>query len=175
MKNISLKSIVVLTSICLVITVALAVVNFFTAPVIEENTKNANNAALKEVLSTATSFEELDAQNLPKTVVNVYKDSGNSGYAMILEAKGYKGGIIRIAVGFNNDGKIVNIKTIDCSTQTAGLGSKVGNEDFTNQFVGKNDTESVDTISGATISSKAYKNAVNDAFNAIQILLKGQE
>ena len=50
------------------------------------------------------------------------------------------------------------------------MGTRTTEPDFRDQFVGKDSSLSgVDTISGATISSKAYIGAINDAFAAYEI------
>ena len=54
--------------------------------------------------------------------------------------------------------------------ETPGLGSKTTEDDFRNQFTGKDETlEGVSAISGATVSSNYYINAVKDAFTAFEI------
>ncbi|MBQ0125404.1 MAG: FMN-binding protein, partial [Clostridiales bacterium] len=138
--------------------------------------KAAADAALKTVLENASSFEEIDVSSLGfatiKSASTGYSaDSNVCGRAYILSAKGYKGGEIKIAVGIV-DGKIVKVQTIDCSTQTVGFGSKVGEEWFTSGFDGASADSigNVDIISGATISSTAYKNAIKDALEADRII-----
>ncbi|NCC68856.1 MAG: FMN-binding protein, partial [Clostridia bacterium] len=55
-------------------------------------------------------------------------------------------------------------------SETKGLGSRTTLPDFREQFYGKDSSLSgVDTISGATISSKAYIGAIKDAFSAYEI------
>ena len=68
--NKSIKSIVVLVSICAVVTVVLALTNAVTAPIIEKNDAAAANAALLEVLPDGGTFEtaDLSAYTLPATV-----------------------------------------------------------------------------------------------------------
>ena len=51
----------------------------------------------------------------------------------------------------------------DASSETAGLGDQIAEEGFCANFVGAADGEAVDTIAGATVSSKAAKTAVNKA------------
>ncbi|MCQ2436346.1 MAG: FMN-binding protein [Clostridia bacterium] len=167
MKNDSIKSVIVLTAICLVIALLMAFVNSVTAPIIEENDAKAAQAALQIVLPDATGFDELSG-DFPASVRNAYVDKGGSGYAFILEAKGFGSSPIRIAVGIGNDGKIIKVNTIDCSSESKGYGSQVAESWFTSRFDGADaDTVSgVDIISGATISSSAYRNAIKDALTA---------
>lgn len=53
----NVKSVVVLTAICLVVAALLAVTNFYTAPVIEANKAAAATGSLAEVIPGATGFE----------------------------------------------------------------------------------------------------------------------
>lgn len=90
--------------------------------------------------------------------------------------KGYSGGI-SIMVGFNMRGEIQNIFVIE-HKETPGLGSKMTTPGFVNQFLGKNpeqmklkvkkDGGDVDAITGATISSRAYSQAIQLAFDTFK-------
>lgn len=87
--------------------------------------------------------------------------------------RGYSGDIW-IMVGFTSDGTINNIVVLD-HKETPGLGSKMSTEKFLNQFLEKNpetfkmtvskDGGEVDAISGATISSRAFCEAVQLAYD----------
>lgn len=82
-----------------------------------------------------------------------------------------------IMVGFLNDGTINNISVLE-HAETPGLGDKMtkGKTNWSEQFNGKNpatfklqvtkDGGDVDAITAATISSRAFCDAVNRAYNA---------
>ena len=74
-----IKSIVVLTVICLVISGALAVVNSFTAPIIEAAAIERETASRQQVLPVAADFEELSKDSLPASVTSAYKGVDASG------------------------------------------------------------------------------------------------
>ena len=172
MKDI-LKPILVLMLICLVITAALAVTNEKTAPIIEQTKKAQAEAAQKEVLPDADSFTQLELTGLPSTVTAVYKANNGSGYVFMLTAKGY-GGDMNLICGIDAEGKIVACKTL-AHSETQGLGSKTTESKFRDQFSGKDASlDGVATISGATISSKAYIGVIKDAFTAYETA-KGAE
>ncbi|MBO5939063.1 MAG: FMN-binding protein [Clostridia bacterium] len=162
--NSSLQSLIVLLSICLVVAVLLAAINLLTAPKIEAANQAAEKEALRSVLDTATEFEKIEG-DCPETVTAFYRDLGGSGYVAILAAKGYdSANPMKIAVGFDADGKILAVKVISASGETSGIGTKVTGEDFLAQFIGQDESlDGVDTISGATISSSAFREAVRDA------------
>jgi electron transport complex protein RnfG len=88
-------------------------------------------------------------------------------------------GKIRLMVGFNPDGTINNISVLD-HAETPGLGDKIekSKSDWSKQFKGKNpenfnlqvkkDGGDVDAITAATISSRAYCDAVQRAYQAFR-------
>lgn len=174
MKNTSLKSIIVLVAICLVIAVAMAAVNVITAPRIEEQQKNAEQAALREVLPENGGFEKIEAAGLPKSVSAAYRDLDGDGAVAMLSVKGYDSSKpMSVAVGFSLDGRISKVVVISASGETSGIGSKVADASFLALFEGKDSSlEGVDAISGATISSSALISAIRESFVAVG-LIKG--
>lgn len=173
-KNDFVIPVVVLTAICLVITALLAVTNHFTEPVSAQNARERAEAARTEIIPEADGFEQVEAENLPATVKEVYATTNDCGYVFMLETMGY-GGTMDLICGIDNDGKIISVRTL-AHSETKGMGSKTTEEPFRSQFVGKDASlDGVEAISGATISSKAYLGAVNDAFQAFQIVTGGGE
>lgn len=91
-------------------------------------------------------------------------------------SKGYSGDIF-IMVGFNMKGEILNVFVIE-HKETPGLGSKMTTPAFVNQFLGKDpavmklkvkkDGGDVDAITGATISSRAYSQAIQLAYDTFK-------
>ncbi len=169
--NTSVKSLIVLLAICLVIAVAMAAINLVTAPKIAEAEKQAEQEALREVLADAVEFEAI-AGEYAESVDAVYRDTAGSGYAVMLSAKGYdSSNPMRIAAGFDTDGRLLRCAVVSASGETSGIGTKVTEEGFLAQFGGgRSDLSGVDTISGATISSSAFLEAVEDAFEAVRLL-----
>lgn len=88
--------------------------------------------------------------------------------------KGYSGEIW-LMVGFLPDGSVCKVQVLE-HRETPGLGSKMDTPAFSGQFVGKNPAEAnlkmkkeggeIDAISGATISSRAYAEAIVTAHQA---------
>lgn len=97
--------------------------------------------------------------------------------------KGY-GGNIWLMVGLDSLGTIMNISVIE-HTETPGLGSKMSMPFFLNQFLHKNPQEytlkvrkdggEIDGISGATISSRAFAEAVQRAYDTFKSQQHGNE
>lgn len=170
-KNDFVLPIVVLTVICLVVTTALAFTEQATTPIIEATEKANAEAARMEVLPTADSFELLNLSGLPEGVTEVYNATNGAGTVVMAEGKGY-GGVMKIIVGLDSDGKITGTKTLSHG-ETAGLGSKTAEPKFQSQFPGKDASlDGVSTISGATISSKCFIGMVEKAF-AAQTIAQG--
>ena len=163
------KPIVVLTCICLVVTALLAYINTVTQPIIQAAEEKAATEARAEVLPEANgSFTPLDIE--VEGVTEAYQADNGAGYVFSLVTKGY-GGDAKLICGINSNGEINSCKTLSHG-ETSGIGSRVfdNNEPFKDNFTGKTaDTyEQVDGITGATISSTAYKKALKSAFEAYE-------
>ncbi len=169
----SIKSVVVITAICLIIAALLGVTNYITSPVIEKGEKQRANDLCMEFFPDAKGFEELktdELDKLPKTISAIYKETSGLGYVFQITTKGYESGLV-IMCGISADGKIVQTKTLS-SSETKTIGGKTESESYTSQYVGLDSSfsDKVDAISGATITSTAYENAIADAFAALKIV-----
>ena len=84
------------------------------------------------------------------------------GYIVECTSKGY-GGPLNLIVGFDKDGNITGIRYADIPKETPGLGMKSTDKSFLDSFIGHNsgNVSEVDSISGATITSDAFKQAVS--------------
>lgn len=165
-----IKPVLVLVCICLVVTALLAYINSVTSPIIAKAEQEKTEQAMSEVLADADGFEKLEIENLPDRVTEVYNANNGSGYVFMLTTKGY-GGDMKLICGMKADGTIEQCKTLS-HAETSGLGSKTAEDPYRNQYCGKSDDKlsEVDTITGATISSTAYKNAIEDAFKAYNMV-----
>jgi electron transport complex protein RnfG len=105
------------------------------------------------------------------------KDNTIVGYAVnTYTSKGFSGNISLMA-GFKPDGTIISITVLD-QKETPGLGTKMTESEFKDQFNDKNPSEfklkvkkdggHVDAITAATISSRAFCDAVQRAYNTLQ-------
>ena len=165
-----IKPVLVLVCICLVVTALLAYINSVTSPIIAKAEQEKTEQAMSEVLAEADGFEKLEIENLPDRVTEVYTANSGSGYVFMLTTKGY-GGDMKLICGMKSDGTIEQCKTLS-HAETSGLGSKTAEDPYRNQYSGKSDDtlSEVDAITGATISSTAYKNAIEDAFKAYDMV-----
>ena len=162
----SVQSTLVLVAICAVMAILLAVTNAITAPIIKQNQDAAANEALLVVMPGGEGFEKMDTSSytLPSTVTEVYKEA-NGGYVVTLTTTGYGSGFV-IMCGVSADGTVTGAVCL-ASTETLGF-----EKTFGESFTGKDaaGVDAVDTISGATKTTTAYKNAIKDALNAAVIL-----
>ena len=163
------KSIVVLFVICLVVSAALAVVNSFTAPVSAANATERENEARRAVIPDAAEFKAL-----PDGVVSAYEgvDAGGAtlGYVFTVEGKGFDG-TISVMCAIGTDGAILRVSTLDVSSETKTLGGKTANPEYTDQYTGQDETlAGVNAISGATITSTAYRGCVETAFAVFETI-----
>jgi electron transport complex protein RnfG len=99
------------------------------------------------------------------------------GYAINTYTKeGFSGDILLMA-GFNADGSIYNITILE-HKETPGLGTKMDEPRFKDQFKGvnpgnvvlklKQEGGQIDGITAATISSRAFNEAVQRAYNTLE-------
>lgn len=169
-----LKSIIVLTLICLISSALLGSVNYFTAPVIEEATQKASQQACFEVMPEGSSFKELDKTNLglPSKVTTVYEEENGKGYVFKITTKGYDAGLV-IMCGINSDGTVTGAKILS-SNETPSIGGQCAKASYTSQYIGQTEgLEDVVAISGATLTSTGFKDAVKMAFEAFNTLKGG--
>lgn len=188
----TLKNMVaVLFGITLVASAGVGVVNMITVEPIAQSKQAATTAALTEVLPPfdETTSEELTIDEMPISVYTATKGGVVAGYAVQSMSKLGFGGAVRMMVGFDPDGRVVNINVLE-QTETPGLGTKMCDEG--NPLLGsvkgqrledkqlvdgklavRKDGGDVDALTAATISSRAYVDAVNRAWKAYKSVATG--
>lgn len=159
----------ILTVICVIAAASLAKVYDVTNVIIKKNEKELNEKKRKDILPQAAGFEEETVDG--KTVfIGKDKDGKAIGTIFTVEPRGYAGPI-KTMIGIDEGGKVVavNITKLD-QMETPGLGTKVTELKFRDQFKGKEgdslklkkDGGSIDAITAATISSRAVANGVKE-------------
>jgi electron transport complex protein RnfG len=185
LKNMALS----LTLISLCASAALGFVYEFTKEPIEISLLNKKLDAIKQVVPEFTNNPNEEMFMLPTgegDSLEVYPARNGEeivGYAVrSYTNKGFSG-YIGFMVGFRPDGTIININVLE-QKETPGLGTKMvpeGTPDkpsFKDQFNEKNpatfalrvkkDGGPVDAITAATISSRAFCDGVQRAYNAFE-------
>ena len=170
-----LSSVLTLFLICAIVSIALAVGNAVTSPIILERQQAAASGALLEVMPNGGTFEKVDisASGLPASVKEAHKAS-NGGYVFQVEFAGFNPGNVAM-IGVDAEGEITGTKCITVK-DSGGNGKDSANEipamDASGYYNGADigTIDGVDTIGGVTISTKAYRAAVKDALAAATIL-----
>lgn len=117
------------------------------------------NESLKEVMPEAASFEKVARGEEVLYYKALAPDGSVVGYCFKAQAKGYSS-VIETVAGMLPDGTLTAIKVVS-QNETPGLGTRVKDAAFTSQFKGVLDTAGVNTIAGATISSRAVISSVS--------------
>jgi len=169
----------------------LGTANYLTKDEIEKTREKKKKAAIEQVLPP---FDELKEEKVAVQTVaenNIFKKEQAADSLIMYDAyqndewigtaietftdMGFTGRI-KLMVGFLPDGNICKIEVLE-HAETPGLGDKmeVGKDKFPDQFLGKNpdsykvsvkqDGGNVDAITAATISSRAYCDAVQTAYD----------
>ena len=172
-----------LTLISLGASACLGYVYQMTKVPIELSILNKKITAIKQVVPDFNNDPNAEMYKLPTgdgDSLDVYpakKDSVLVGYAVNTNTKKGFSGNINLMAGFKPDGTIINISVLE-QKETPGLGTKMTEPLFKNQFNSKNPSEfklkvkkdggPVDAITAATISSRAFCDALQRAYNSLQ-------
>jgi electron transport complex protein RnfG len=172
-----------LTFISLGASAALGYVYEFTRGPIEVSKMNKKLDAIKMVVPAFDNNPNDDMYKLPTgegDSLEIYPAKMNNeiiGYAVKTFSKKAFSGQIGLMAGFKPDGTIINIKVLE-QKETPGLGTKMADPAFKDQFNGKNplsfrlkvkkDGGPVDAITAATISSRAFCDAVQRAYETLK-------
>ena len=190
------RPMVVLTVITIIAGIALSGVYTMTKDTIEAARSLANAASFQLVVPEAETFESIDAaekaiENLNGgvygsdfgrvTIKEAYAgldaDGNTAGYVVHATSSDGFDGDISVAVGIRPDGTVNGIAMTELN-ETPGMGMRVDEDDFKNQFAdksvsafvlnkagGSTTDEEIDSISGASTTSGAVVNAVNAALD----------
>jgi electron transport complex protein RnfG len=182
-KESSLKNMIIsLVSISFIASLALGGVYIVTKEPIELAAIAKQQNAIKEVVplfDSLNSYKIMPAEGKDSLTINeAYMSGMLVGTAVgTYSNKGYDATQIQLMVGFLPDGSIRNISVIQ-QKETPGLGTKMKEPKFKDQFNKKNPAEfklkvkkdggQVDAITAATISSRAFCDAVDRAYRNYQ-------
>lgn len=174
--NKSVKYGLILLFLGAVIGSMLVFVNSITAPIIEEQRLEGIKETIKLVAPDVNEITDETANivDLPKDITNVYLSKDGKTAIYVVSTVGYASGNVETLVAFNVTNKtILDAKVTTADKQTAGIGDAILTHDF--KFVGKLasvyselnvpgvSSPQLDTITGATISSRAVLNGVKIA------------
>lgn len=160
----------VLLIICVVAGTVLSLIYTQTAPLIAENKLKAEGEARRLVLPDADFFYPVSDSSTVLYYEGFSADSALVGYVFSCVQYGYSSDVKTI-VGLTPDLMIQAI-TVVSQSETPGLGANCTKPDFTAQFSGKNpadiyvdkDGGDIQSLTGATITTRAVTNAIRDTF-----------
>ena len=188
MKSTLFNMVAVLFPVTLVASAGVGAVNMITADAIAEANALATTQAVQNVLPEFDNTE-ISEQTIDDMTIVVYtatKGADTVGYAVETMSKNGFGGAIRLMVGFGADGKILNVNVLQ-QAETPGLGTKMTDEgnpllasiqnknSWEVDFKVKKDGGELDALTAATISSRAYYEAVARAYEAYKVACGYQE
>ncbi|HHF58198.1 MAG TPA: RnfABCDGE type electron transport complex subunit G [candidate division WOR-3 bacterium] len=145
----------------------------------DESSSKIGKKTEKEIEIIVKAIKELAPETKEVTEIDdifIVEDSeGNKiGYAGIGVGEGYNGEIKMIALFDISLKYLKGVRVLE-HCETAGVGSKIENPEFLNEFTNKTlplqETE-IDVITGATISSKSLIEIVNNVYERIKKELK---
>ena len=166
----------ILCVITVVAGLALSLTNMVTEGPIAQQKLKASNAARTAVFADADGFAELTPAQGSKldSVYTAQKGGQTVGYVLQATVSGY-GGPIEVVLGVDNAGVITGISVGGSSfAETAGLGTRTREPEFTTQFIGLAAVpelgDNIDGIGGVTISSGAVVSAAKRCYDYWQTL-----
>ncbi len=177
-----MNMVVVLVGVAFISSLALGFVYIITKERIDDTRLSKRLEAIKEVViegyDNNPAEDQFTINASDESELEVYPAKENGAITSVairtFSDKGY-GRTIKLMVGFLPDGTINKITVLE-QTETPGLGTKMSEADFKEQFYNKNpedfnlavekDGGDVDAITAATISSRAFADAVKRAYQA---------
>jgi len=154
----------------------LAQVYKITSPKIEEQKRIEAERLNKEIFFDGVKFAEKEENGIMFTVAY---DCNEKEIGKIFEIKslGY-GGFITIKVGLDTELKVKGVKILE-HRETPGLGTKITKDSFLEQFKNlgaknlylkkDNPAGKIDSITGATISSRAVADGVRKTIEKLKV------
>ena len=194
MKSTLLNMTAVLFAVTLVASAGVGAVHLITEEPIARARAAAEVEALERVLPPFehTVSQELVIGDLPVTVYTATDGEGRiAGYAVKSETRRGFGGVIRMMTGFGPDGRVLNVNVLE-QTETPGLGTAMAEEDnvllrcvqgrrpaemqlVDGAVAVRKDGGDVDALTAATISSRAWCDALNRAWRAYEVVANGAD
>ena len=169
--------------ITFLVSLMLAVGNYFTKGRIEQRREMEEALAKQQVLTEAYHFEDiiLDQMTSTEKMAVGYNENNSAvvGYSITTSARGY-GGDITVMTGIRSDKTVAAIRILSHS-ETASVGSKAADNPalLLDTYQGKKgpftlfknktaDPQGIVAISGATVTSRGVNEAVNRAFELVE-------
>lgn len=169
-----------LTAACFISGAIIAGTYYVTAPVAAQKAVMLKNDAMKALVKDADSFKPVSGK---AEWYEAQKGGKTIAYVVPSESKGF-GGAIKMLVAVAPDGKVIDFDII-AHNETPGLGDNANKPHFRGQFNGKkaenlevtkdpSQTDKIQAMTGATISSRAVTKGVKEAVDQVVQLAGGK-
>lgn len=172
-KSDTLRLVAILFIISVVTSLLLGLVYIITEGPIAESKLKKTSEAMQAVLPAeeyvveAYNGEDTHVQSISRAMIN----GEQVGWVVEVAAAGFSG-TINMVVGIDMEGTVSEVSIVSMS-ETSGLGSNAKNESFRDQYAGQNGQSAVDkdggdiqSLTGATVTSRAVTQGVNSAIAA---------
>lgn len=162
-------------------------IDFYNTKVLgQESTNEKKEITAKDIMPEADNMKDIDVKLTDKiaSVKGLYKGDKLLGYAIVGVAEGMHE--VQTMVGISLDGKTTFAKVTQ-QQETEGLGDDILKDEFISKFKGKNtnkpfktvkkvpsEENEIEALSGATISTDAVVNGVNEAVKFFNTNLKSK-
>jgi len=159
----TLKKIFPIISVTIVVFIAVTLLGL-TDTVVRDEIEWQKEQKIQRMLKEI--FPDMTEHTLEDDIYMIYSNEAEIGFAFLAVGKGY-GGLIDILVGLENETTIKGV-TIISHLESPGLGARITESLFRDQFVGVNIADvalrqkggEIDAVTGATISSGAVVDAI---------------
>ena len=139
----------------------LAYVNELTAPIIDGMAIEAEKENL-ELIFPGADFEEVAFEDETGLVKGAYLAQGQ-GYIYKVEVVGYNSSSpVVFMIAYDNDANNVGFAILS-QQETSGFGSRIDTPEFIDTVIGTTVNDSISTLSGATVTTKAVVSGINAA------------
>ena len=172
-----LRLTLILFAVTAITALLLSFVNYITEDKIEAINEQKTQDAMSAVMPGEYTFEEIQGDwTSPVTAVyNAQIGDEVLGWVVKVSPNGF-GGEIDMVVGVDINKTITGVSIIQMS-ETSGLGSNANRESWREQFIGTSGQLAVDkdggeinSLTGATITSRAVTSGVNAALDIVSTL-----
>jgi len=162
-----------LTATCFICGIIIAATFFLTDPIAKVKAVQMQKESMQSLVKDADNFKAIEGK---ENWFAAEKGGKTVAYIVPGETKGYGGAVI-LLVAVDTEGKVIDY-TCTKHNETPGLGDKATKSPFKDQFAGKtseqlvvtkdaSNTENIQAMTGATISSKAFAKAVKQAVEEV--------
>ena len=161
----------IISALLVILVLVLSLVSCDVIPGLGDNGQGDENISLFEV--DIDGYKNSEDDKIKSTFENVrsVKFLNTTDYVIEVVGKGRGTSDVIISVQIDEDGKIVEVKTLNHNETPIGS-EQLEDGKYNSNFVGKTkvECEAVDIVAGCTITTAGFKSAVLVAFSAYEII-----